>query len=100
MENANIFQRFFSELAKDVSDKLWKLPNKFTSQTTQNNYGKTSCNVSNDFELSSLSKEVIRKNLLSLNTSKAARIDGIPLKFQKDGEKVLAVPLRNIINYQ
>ena len=68
--NANFFKRFYSELAGSVQEKLLRAPNKFTSQTTKNYYAKTSCNVSNDFESSKLSEEVIKKILLSLDTIK------------------------------
>ena len=66
---------FYSELAGDLQEKLQKAPNKFTSQATKSWYAKTSCNVSNNFELSNVSEEV-EKIFLSLNTSKA------PGKFQ------------------
>ena len=46
----------------------------------------------------SVSQEVIEKILLSLDSSKVARMDQIPGKFLRLGAKVLALPLRNIIN--
>ena len=95
--NANSFKRLYSELAGGLQEKLLRAPNKFTSQTTKNCYAKTSCNVSNDFESSNLSEEVIKKILLSLDTSKATRVDQILAKFLRDGAEVLALPLRNII---
>ena len=58
----------------------------------------TPCNISNDFEFSNLSEEVIKKILLSIDTSKAADMDQIPAKFLRDVAKVLALPLRNIID--
>ena len=72
--------------------------NKFTGQTNKNYYVKTSRNVSNYFEFSKVSEKGIKKILLSLDTSKAARMDQIPAKFLREGAEVLAVPLRNIIN--
>ena len=45
--------------------------------------------------LSNISEEVIKKILLSLDSSKATRMDQIPAKFMRDGAKVLALPLRN-----
>ena len=68
------------------------------SQTTKNYYSKTSCNVSNDFQLSNVSEEIVKKILLSLDTSKIAGMDQIPAKFLRDGAEVLVLPLRNIIN--
>ena len=98
LENANIFKRFYSELAGGLQEILPRAPNKFTSQTTKNYHAKTSCSVSNDFEFSNLSEKVIKKILLSLDTSKAAGMDQIPSKVLRDGAEVLVLPLRNIIN--
>ena len=56
--------------------------------------------MSNDFELSNVSEEDIKKILLSLDTSKATEIDQIPANVLRDGAKVLALPLGNIITYQ
>ena len=72
-------------------------PNKFTSQTTKNYYDKTSCKVFNDFEFSNVSEEDVKKILLSLDTSKAAGMDQIPVELLRDSAEVLAVPLRNTI---
>ena len=69
-----------------------------TTKTKTPNYSKTLCNVSNDFEFLNISEEVIKKILLSLDTSKAADMDEILAKFLRVGSEVLALPLRNIIN--
>ena len=97
LENANTFKRFYSKLTVGPQEKLPRAPNKFSSQTTKNYYAKTSCNVSNDFEFSSVSEEDVKKILLSLDTSKAAVIE-IPAKFLRNGAEVLALPLGNIMN--
>ena len=52
----------------------------------------------NDFEFSNVSKENIKKILLSIDTSKAAGMDEIPAKFLQHGAEVLTIPLKNIIN--
>ena len=77
---------FYSELAGGLQKKLPKATNKFTSQTIKNCCTKTSCNVSNDFELSNASEEVIKKIL------------HVPAKVLRDGAEVFALSLRNIIN--
>ena len=94
----NTFKKFYSELPGDLQEKLPRAPNKFTSLTTKNYYAKTSCNLSNDFEFSNVSKENIKKILLSIDTSKAAGMDEIPAKFLQHGAEVLTLPLKNIIN--
>ena len=95
-ENPNI--RFYPELAGDLQEKLPKAPNKFTDQTTKKYYDKTSFSVSNNFKLSNVSEEVIKNILLSLNTSKTAG-NQIPAKILRGSPKVLALPLRNVINW-
>ena len=77
LEDANIFKKSYSELAGDLQEKLPKALSKFTSQRNKNYHAKTSCNVSNDFEWPNLSEEVIKKILLSLDTSKVAAMDQI-----------------------
>ena len=98
LENANTFKSFYSELTVGLQEKLPRAPNKFSGQTNKNYYAKTSCNVSNDFEFSSVSEEDVKKILLSLDTSKAAVIEQIPAKFMRNGAEVLALPLGNIMN--
>ena len=97
-QKTNTFKRFYSELARALQEKLPMAPNTFTTQTTKNYYTRVSCNVSNDFELSNVSEEIIKKILLSLDTNKATGMGQIPAKFLSDGAEVLALPLRNIIN--
>ena len=86
------FKRFYSELAGGLQEKMPRAPKKITSQITKNYYAKTSCNVSNDFEFSSVSQEDAKRILLSLDTSKTAGIDQIPATFLRDGAEVLALP--------
>ena len=76
-----------------------RAPNKFTSQTTKNYYAKTSCKLFNDSEFSNVSEEDTKKMLLSLDTSKAAGMDKMSVKFLWDCAEVLALPLRNIIDF-
>ena len=70
LEKANTFKRSYSEFAGGLQEKLPTAPNKFSSKTTKNYYAKTSCNVSNDFEFSNVSEEVIKKILLSQRSVK------------------------------
>ena len=98
LENANTFKKFYSELAGGLQEKFPRAPNKFTSQTTKNHFAKTSSNVSNNFEFSNVSEEDVKKILLYLDTSKAARMDQIPAKFLRDSAEVLALHWGNIVN--
>ena len=81
LESANTFERFYSELARGLQEKLPRTPSKFSSRTNKNCYAKTSCKVYNGFEFSNISEEDVKKILLSLDTSKAAGIDQIPAAF-------------------
>ena len=40
-ENANIFKKFYSELATDLLEKLTIAPNKFCGSNTEDNYADT-----------------------------------------------------------
>ena len=95
LKNANTFKRFYSELAGGLQEKLPRAPNKFTGHKPKTT---TPCNISNDFEFSHVSEEVIKKILRSIDTSKTAEMDQVSAKFLRDVAKVLALPLRNIIN--
>ena len=79
LEYENISKRLYSESGGDHQEKLPKAPNKFNSQTIENYYG----NVSNDFELSNVFEEVVKKILLSLDTGKAAGVllEFVPIDF-------------------
>ena len=98
LEKANTFKSFYSELAGGLQEKQPGAPNKFTSQTTKSYYAKTSCNMSNDFEFSSVSEEDTEKILFSLSTSIAAGMDQIQAKVLRDGAHKLVLPLKNITN--
>ena len=54
LEYVNTFKMFYSELAGGLQEKLRRVPNRFTTQTTKNYYAKTSCSLSNDFEFSNI----------------------------------------------
>ena len=88
IKDGKYFQKDLLWISWRPPKKLPKAPNKFISQTTKNYYRKTSCNVSNDFKLSNVFKEVIQKILLSLDISKADGMDQISAKFLKDSAEV------------
>ena len=95
LKNADTFKRFYSELAGGLQEKLPRAPNKFTSHTAKNYYAMQHIQWLWIFKRT---EEVIKKILLSIDTSKAAEMDQIPAKFLRDVAEVLALPLRNIIN--
>ena len=81
------FQKVFFWISRCLPGKTAKGTHKFTSQATKNYHAKTSCNVSNGFELSNVSGEAFEKILRSLNTSKAAGMNQVPAKFLRDDDE-------------
>ena len=93
LENTNT-----SKLPGNLQEKLLKAPNKYTSQTTKTYWTNSLCNISNDFELSTLLEEVVKKVFSSLDSSKVSGLDGIPAKFWKGNVVLLASSLGNVNN--
>ena len=93
LKNANTFKRLAGGRQKNYQGHLKNLLVK-QQKTTTPRLRATYPMV----EFSNVSEQVIKKSLLSLDTSKAAGMDQIPSKFLRDGAEVLALPLRNIIN--
>ena len=79
-------------------EELPKTPNQFTSKTIKNSCTRFSCNAFGYFELSTASREVLKKSLLSADTSKPAGIVKVPAKFLKGGAEFLPFTSRNVIN--
>ena len=79
---------------------MQKLPvalNRLNNSLTNHNYINIQKNYQN-FELYNATLEPIKNILACLDTSKAPGLDGISANFLKDGAKVLALPLYNLVN--
>ena len=82
-----------------TSKKNWQRPTTILlAKQLKTTTPRLHANVSNDFELSNVSEEVIKKILLSFNTSKDPEMEKIPAKFLRDCAEVLTLPLRNTID--
>ena len=79
-------------------EKIIKWNQQVTNVRTQNLYPETPFNESNKLCLSKVSGETIRKNLLSLQTKKNAKMDEKLAKFLKDGALVMIIPLTSLIH--
>ena len=79
-------------------EKIIKWNQQVTNIRTQNLYPETPFNESNKLCLSKVSGETIRKNLLSLQTKKNAKMDEKLAKFLKDGALVMIIPLTSLIH--
>ena len=95
--NAKIFSRFFSNLAKELVEKLPTAPNIFTDSLTSQFYREHNI-VPDSFVFHEVNEGHIFKQLTTLNPQKASGIDNISGKFLKDGAKLLALPISQIWN--
>ena len=77
--------------------KLVVAHKKFNNNSTKQCYMNIEKN-SHNFELCNVTLETIKKILACLDSSKAPGLDRISAKFFKDGAKVIAVPLCNLVN--
>ena len=71
--------------------------NRLNNSLTNHNYINIQKNYQN-FELYNSTMETIKNILACLDTSKAPGLDGTSANFLKDGAKVLALPLYNLVN--
>ena len=96
-KNANIFKRFYSELAGSFVKKLPEPPLKFHAKRTKMFYKKLKPNTEK-FEFLCITEDITKKLLCCLDVSKAPGIDQIPSRFLKDGAEILAKPISDIVN--
>ena len=76
--------------------KLSIAPNKFYRNTAKNYNADIFNNKTNEFQLLSISKDVVKEFCL---TNKAAEMDQTPSKFLKEAPNVLAYPRSKIVYY-
>ena len=93
-KNANIFCRFFSNLADSLLQKLPHPKNKFRINTTRE-CCKQIWNKCEDFVLHNVEVRSVEKILKNLDVAKSDELDQIPDKFLKDSAQV--IPLANTI---
>ena len=95
--NTKIFKNFFSNLASDLVNKLPMASNIFTDTSTTKFYEGYNI-IPNSFNFYEINESYIYKQLIAINSHKAAGIDNISGRFLKDGSKVLALPISQICN--
>ena len=96
---ANIFNKFFTNVASDLVTMLPAPYNLFTSGSGVFQYFYRQKGVTeNAFALSPVTRHDILKQLLNLEVSKSTGLDGISARFLKDGATVLADPIAHIVN--
>ena len=94
---ANNFKEFFSNLARNLIEKLPTGPNKFDINSVREFYKPLNLEE-NPFHFTKVSENTISDFLKELKTNKATGIDNLSGRFLKDGSKVLATPIAQICN--
>ena len=94
--NAEILKDFYSNVANDLLQKLPNPPNKYGKDTVKKYYEKL--NLSGNFSFEPVVHASVLSLLQELNPSKSAVIDNLTGKFLKEGARVLASPITDLIN--
>ena len=96
-KNAEIFKEFYSNLARNLLNKLPNASNKFNSQSLIDYYENYKLER-NSFKFSDVSEETVLIVLKNIEPTKAAGIDNISGRFLKDAAPVLAKPITQLCN--
>ena len=93
---SNIFKSFFSDIAKNLLDKLPIAPNRFNKNSVSAYY--KNLNLKTEFKFSHVTVETVHEILKNLNITKSAGIDNVSGTFIKDGAEILASPIAQLCN--
>ena len=96
-KNVNIFKEFYTNIAKDLSNKLPIAKNIFNAQSLSKYYEKYHIER-NSFKFSNVTEESVLKILKDIDPTKAAGMDNISGRFIKDAAPVLAKPITQLCN--
>ena len=96
-KNAEIFKEFYSNLARNLLNKLPNASNKFNSQSLIDYYENYKLER-NSFKFSDVSEETVLIVLKNIEPTKASGIDNISGRFLKDAAPVLAKPITQLCN--
>ena len=96
---AGEFNRFFTNVARSLVDKLPRPLSEFSpgSWSFLNFYREKGIRR-DSFELSPVSRRFVLDQLLSLKVGKSTGLDGIAVRFLRDGALLLADPLCHVVN--
>ncbi|XP_071941144.1 uncharacterized protein [Antedon mediterranea] len=96
---ANLFNKFFTNVASLLTDKLPNCNNIYGVNTTPfKQYYKNKGIKKNSFVLQTISNDFVLDQLNSLNPSKSTGLDNIPARFLKDGANIIVQPITHIVN--
>ena len=93
---SEVFQTFFTNMAKTLLQKLPPPPNKYGIDSVKKCY--KNLNITTKFQLKPTAEDVVLKLLKNIDMSKAAGVDNLPRRFVKDGAVILAKPVTEICN--
>ena len=96
MATSNIFKTFFSDVAKNLLEKLPTAPNRFNKISVSNYY--KNLKLIDKFQFSPVTEETINDILKNLDITKSAGIDNIAAIFIRDGAEILASPIAQLCN--
>ena len=93
---SNIFKTFFSDIAKNLLDKLPTAPNRFCKNSVSAYYN--NLNLENKFNFSHVTVETVQEILKNFDVTKSPGIDNISGLFLRDGAEVLSSPIAQLCN--
>ena len=93
---SDVFQTFFTNMAKTLLQKLPPSPSKYGIDSVKKFY--KNLNITTKFQLKPTTEDIVLKLLKNIDISKAAGVDNLPGRFLKDGAVILAKPVTEICN--
>ncbi len=96
---ANHFNKFFTTVASTLVDKLSPATNMYTPESALfKQLYETKLENSTTFSLATISQEFVENDSKNLDAGKSTGLDGITVRFLKDGASVLKIPITHIVN--
>ena len=95
---SEVFQKFYSNLASNLVDKLPAAVNKFGLHSVEVYYKNVLQLQENKFIFHTIDSNSVLQLLKNVKVNKAAGIDNISGRFLKDGVNILAIPVTQICN--
>ncbi len=92
---ANHFNKFFTTVASTLVDKLPPAMNMYLPESAlfKQFYDTYKLENSTKFSLATVSREFVENELKNLDAGKSTGLDGISVRFLKDGASVLIIPI-------
>ena len=95
---SEVFQKFYSNLASKLVDKLPAAVNKFGLHSIEVYYKNVLHLQESRFTFQTIESRFVLKLLKNVEVNKAVDMDIVPGRFLKDGADILAIPVTQICN--